>query len=281
MTMSMTKPTYIWLKWIDYSPYFDGANIRGADVEDIDAQGRFLRKWGSNEVRTYDIVIHNANISIPHTYLVSYGDVYRLDDTNRGSLLQRVRHDSDALWFKAGNREYVFLPNPEGEYGYYLLQPSEVKTMKTYTKAFETVSDLICTIFDLEDEAYRTKTTVADVIEAPIRVGLDGDFYPATFDDATHLLRIDITEQGCPEFQPTHIVRWALSELGDGDEIGKAVSDDGWTVLITRKPIEEGEWMAFIPYTPEDAQEFSDRYVHGDPYISWSSRRAELKPYNS
>lgn len=113
---------YIWLKWIDYSPYFDGANVSGAELGEPDANGFITEDWGLQELSYYDAVITDGGIRLPFTYLVSFGDVYPLTDANRDVLLKRVENDADAVWFIMNEQEWVFIPDPEGEYAYYLIE---------------------------------------------------------------------------------------------------------------------------------------------------------------
>lgn len=113
---------YLWLKWIDYSPYFDGANISGAEIGEPDAYGFPTPDWGLQELSYYDAVITDGSIRLPFTFLVSYGEVFPLNEENRGELLKLVEQDGDSVWFLMDGQEWVFIPDPDGSFAYYLIE---------------------------------------------------------------------------------------------------------------------------------------------------------------
>jgi len=138
------------------------------------------------------------------------------------------------------------------------------------TEEYATVSELIDALLRFEGKV--------NIIETPIKMGIDGDFYPSTFADATHLLRISLDSVGYPHIQHTHDRAWCISDYGDDDIIAEQMAEDGWVLLSTSRPAELGDWVLFVPYDPDYEKVFWFR-VPNDQYTMWFSRAAELKPY--
>lgn len=104
---------YKWLKWIDYGEYFDGALVNGSEIGEPDAEVvATTRRWGTDAV-----LVHREADRPTNTYLVSYGDILPVH-TREDAVLDEL--DSDSVWFVEDGQEYVFLPNPDGEWAYYL-----------------------------------------------------------------------------------------------------------------------------------------------------------------
>lgn len=138
------------------------------------------------------------------------------------------------------------------------------------TEEYATVSELIDAFFALQGKV--------DLIETPVKMGVDGDFYPAAFADATHLLRVVLSERGYAKINHTHDIAWCIREWGDDGNIAETVSENGWLVLTTRRPSESRDWVAFVPNNVPDTKDFW-AHAPNDQYTVWFSRAAELKPF--
>lgn len=138
------------------------------------------------------------------------------------------------------------------------------------TEEYATVKELIDALFALQGQV--------DLIETPVKMGVDGDFYPSTFGDATHLLRVALSEQGYSKINHTHDIAWCECD-GSGDgEVAEALSEDGWLLFTTNRPADDGDWVAFVPNNVPDTKAFW-AHAPNDPYTIWFSRAVELKPY--
>ncbi|RMF51427.1 MAG: hypothetical protein D6750_03680 [Bacteroidetes bacterium] len=110
---------YKWLKRIDYGEYFDGALVYGSEIGEPDAEAKTTHRWGTDELECYNAVLALRDAERPiNTYLVSYGDILPVH-TREDAVLNEL--DSDSVWFVEDGQECVFLPNPDGEWAYYLI----------------------------------------------------------------------------------------------------------------------------------------------------------------
>lgn len=133
------KIPYLLLKWLTYGEYFDGANIYGCECNAPDAEGVAVFQLPAYDtLMNYDLLICERGKEPSYTplYLVSYGRLYALPseaDIAEDPILEQTRDillsklDSDGLWFtlKHNGRDWVFIPNPEGDYAYYIITAEE------------------------------------------------------------------------------------------------------------------------------------------------------------
>lgn len=108
---------YKWLKWINYGEHFDGGSVFGSEIGEPEAEVvATTRRRG--KLKCYDAVLVHSEADRPtNAYLVSYGDIHPVH-TREDAVLDEL--DSDSVWFVEDGQEYVFLPNPDGEWAYYL-----------------------------------------------------------------------------------------------------------------------------------------------------------------
>lgn len=142
--------------------------------------------------------------------------------------------------------------------------------MRNFTKrvmAFEFVSDLLDSILLSEGEV--------DVLECPVRMGIDGDFYPADFSNATHLLRIALSTEGYEDIHHTHDLAWGQDDYGTLHIVADALNANGFVSLSTDKPFKEGDWAFLVEWEPAEQKAFW-REVPQDEYTLWLSRPVQI-----